>query len=202
LFACVVGSLAVAGATGTDDAGSRYYRIDTTPPQPPSPVYVVNLPGTLPVAGTVSVGNFPGVQSVTGAVSISNLPLAPDGSVRVAPPPARQPSVVELLTEPIDAFGIVDVPTIVNTSGYSSVGIYIQGSQASVTADTYWRWRDDEPFAPVVDLRSGAPGTIQCRVQGIDSRYVCPNLGGSMKIRLEALLGPTTVTSIRVYLFP
>lgn len=174
-------------------------------------VTVDNLPATQQVAGTVSVDNLPAVQAVSGTVNVGNLPFAEDGSLRVAPGPAKQALALELLTEPIVLPAVIgaDVPVTVMTEGFSAVGIWYSPSVYTACPDgTYlkWRWAADEEFSTVVDDRSanvGSPGVdglcainpyqrTLCRVAGAEFKlHICNNSGSDV-----------TLSSVRVYLFP
>jgi len=200
-------SLATA-QTATIDPGLKLDQTRPTPP--PTPVYVLNFPDTQPVSGTVNIGNLPAVQEVGGTLNIGNLPLAEDGSVRVssASGTTRQEAVFELLSSPISIAGVtgpVDLPTIVDTRGYSSYGVYVRGGTTdwgatASSAAALWRWSDDENFASLVDVRGASP-TPPCPASW-NVRYLCPNPGGFLQIRLGQNGPANTVYSVRVYLFP
>src|SRR5258706_3760156 len=67
----------------------------------------------------VNVLNFPDVQAIGGTVNVGNLPLADDGSLRVTSAPARQPVVVELLTQPLTIGNSRTVIGMVDTRGFT-----------------------------------------------------------------------------------
>jgi len=131
-------------------------------------------------------------------------PLANGGSGRVSAA-AKQPVFFELLSEPLILYvnETADLSTIVDTSGYSSVGIYVGADTESARIRSLWRWNDDEDFAQVFDQRGGGdvPGVSACSGHP-GARILCSSLGKSLRISLFADNSPATVTSVRVYLFP
>jgi hypothetical protein len=186
--------------------------LDTDPPStaiPPVPVQITNFPAVQAVAGTmsidnlpvvqqvggtVSVGNLPSVQAVQGNVNVGNLPLNQDGSLRVSGA-ARQPVTYELLSEPVTAPVSIILPTAVDTTGYSRIGVLVRtnasGGQAVFTA--LWRWNDDEEFFQMFDGRCSGSSSI---------RYLCESAGGFVKFTLQDDYPGASVTSFRVTLFP
>jgi hypothetical protein len=199
----VCSSVGAATATTTDPTVEAA-KIDMTRMAPqPSSVNVLNWPETQAVSGSVSVDNLPAVQTVGGTVNVGNLPLDTDGAVRVTSAPPREMVWYELLNGPIQAncgTQCSELPTIVNTTGYSRIGIQIRWNDqgGTVVASPVWRWVDDETFDPVADYR----GT--CSFNGSGARSVCPVAGGSLKLRVawSTPVTPANFQSIRVYLFP
>ena len=177
-------------------------------PPPPTDVNVLNWPDVQPVAGTVSVDNLPAVQTVGGTVNVGNLPLDTDGALRVTSAPARQMVMHELISEPLvlptpDPTGpgtiSMDLPNIIDTSGYASVGFWLRTVGFNNTGlEPLWQWVDDESFTPWRDARSGT--AFSCSGGG-ENRVTCSNLGGKLRIRLYWNQSQT-VSSVRVYLFP
>jgi hypothetical protein len=166
--------------------------LDGDPPStaiPPVPVAVQNFPAVQTIAGNVNVDNLPAVQQVAGSVDVANLPVAEDGSIRVSPPPGRQPVFFELLPAPIDLGNLLSLPTTVDTTGYSTVGIYAAAS-GTVHICPRWRWNDDEDFASVVDLRGNGSGNVSCFCDA-GQRCLCNNVGGQLQIQLQPSSGLT-----------
>jgi hypothetical protein len=171
---------------------------------PPTSVNVLNFPEVQAVTGTVSVDNLPAVQTIGGTVNVGNLPLDADGTLRVTSAPAKHMIWHELLTQPLEVpgFRTVTIPAIVNTDGFSFVGVGPELSTFSVSLVT--RWAADEAFSQVADARIGvnAYGPQSCGSLG-NSRLVCPGTGGDVQVVLSNGYGDTrTITSVRVYLFP
>jgi hypothetical protein len=214
LMVCAVLIPGIATAAVPVKKAARSTGLDTSDdpalPIPVIPVTVQNFPSVQAVGGTVSVDNLPSVQQVSGTVSVGNLPLTDDGNVRVslAPGASREPAVYELLSAPLTISGAtspIDLPTVIDTKGYSSFGVYVRAGSTdwgdSATAvSALWRWSDDESFTSVADLRGGSqlppcPGVF-------NTHYLCPNPGGFLQIRLSQSGPANTVYSVRVYLFP
>ena len=198
-FVVAVSFTLAAAQTATINRPADYFRIDVT--RLALPVYVLNFPEVQTVSGTVSVDNLPAVQTVGGTVNVGNLPLDDDGALRVAGAPARQMVWYELLTEPlvIDAASTVLLPNPVSVDGFEHVGVRVVrsgGVTLEVRIDS--QWSPDEGFSPVQDSRVGG----LC-AGAIEYRLVCPATGGNARVSLRNYQGaPSTISSVRVYLFP
>jgi hypothetical protein len=225
VLVCVALTVGLAAAAGPVKKGAltKNLGVPTTDPDVPVPVVRVevqnfpalqavggtisvdNLPAIQTVGGTVSVDNLPALQSVSGTVSVGNLPLSDDGSIRVATAPARQPVVVDLMQAPVDVGTDVrtyDIPTTVDASGYSKVGLYAVGS-GSLYAVMNWRWADDEDFVTVYDSSTGVDGLVCGSHVNMRTRILCPNEQGRVQITVSNPGSqPATLFSVRVYLFP
>ena len=184
-------------------------------PVPVQYVTVTNWPDVQPVSGTVSVGNLPAVQTVGGTINVGNLPLDSDGAVRVARAPARVTVMYELVPAPIvlDTYEL-DLPTIIDASSFSAVAVYTNAT-GNPTTQVLWRWPGDGPddFLPVVDYRGSVHNIDRYSVPlndcvgAVGVKFVCTNLGGSVKLQLHFPpfannSPPFTVNSVRVYLIP
>ena len=196
-FVVLAASFTLANAQNKIDAMLK-------PPPPPTDVNVVNFPETQAVTGTVSVDNLPAVQTVGGTVNVGNLPLDADGAVRVTGAPAKQMVWYELLPGPMAVEpGAVDFPQIVNVDGFSSIGFSVSPARQDIGISFVSRWAPDDDFRAVADAKMGFStyGAFECGGTA-RLRLVCPLTAvGDVRVMVYAST-PTTLTSVRVYLFP
>ena len=157
----------------------------------------------------VAVTNWPAIQTVGGAVNIGNLPLDSAGAVRVSSAPPKQMVMYELWSVSVEPqcprCPWVDLPTVIDTTGYSKIGVYVRGSpspSASSAPDfvVLTQWAEDEGF---VYALNGIENSGGCNGSwGL--RYLCRSPEGKIKVRVEwpASESIANVESVRVYLFP
>jgi len=113
----------------------------------------------------------------------------------------------ELLEFPISTSSPTTISTTINTEGCSMISVRAaveRGQRATLHA--LWQLIDGEEFLLVADSE-GFP--CQCG-ESCGTPLECASVGGNLRVRLNFNIcdecgdafGPSTVTSVRVYVFP
>ena len=166
---------------------AEYYKLDLS--RPPTPAYIVNLPDTRVVSGTVNAGSQPFYAD--GAVGVTTVPVS-----------TSQPVLLELLVDPIVLGSEPTVIGTLDTRGFSSIS-FLALSNSAVSLFPKWRFSDDEPFGEVHDVRPSQGKCWNFVESGYGDRVTCGVGGPQLELSIASNSGKqTTVTSVRVYLTP